>query len=102
MGPNTAAAQAKLDRILARPKRRMSEVRPSEQAGIVCQDPRFWRYLTEVKGMPVDTAEQAKRAVYLLCRIDSRRDLWPGSEAAGRWHELHAAFDVWRRYEAEW
>lgn len=52
-------------------------------AGILCQSPDFIGWLG------VDSAEEAKGAIYADCRIDSRKELDHDTEAASRFHRIY-------------
>lgn len=70
----------------------------AQQAGILCADPKFWRFLSEEcpndDGL-VKTEEDAVYVVRNICLVDSRRDIIPGSVAARAWRELVDRYRVW-------
>jgi hypothetical protein len=74
---------------------------PVKQAGIRCNDPIFWAWLTEERGWHVTNAELAAVAVRELCNVASRSDL--GKPAFGEqriaWYMLDAAFQGWKARE---
>lgn len=64
------------------PGQKWDEMSHAQQAGILCNEAEFQRYLG------VDDAEAAKRAVYDTCVILSRRELDQNEEAAARWNRM--------------
>lgn len=77
-------------------RKRLTDLHAAQQAALLGQDVRFWRFLAERRGILVLDEDQARRAIYELCQISSRRELEPGSVAAAIWHELVADFDLWK------
>ena len=68
----------------------------SQQAGIRCGDPAFWRFLREDRGWDgVDSAETAAEAVRMVCRVESRADLKSNNEAGAAWAKLNRDFEIW-------
>jgi hypothetical protein len=82
---------------ISRPRQSLPELPLPQQAGIVCGDRRFWRFLLERKGELVIDADQAARAVRDLCGVGSRRDFVPGTAPGEAWAELLADFQIWSR-----
>lgn len=73
--------------------------RLSNQAHWCCQDARFQRFLDEEMGFVIradNGYEDAKRAVYELCDVDSRTEFDSDPEKAGAWRTLHGRFIAWR------
>jgi hypothetical protein len=78
---------------------RWRELGPTRQAGIRCNDPMFWAYLTEeLHFPPIADADMAAACVREHCQIESRSDFAkPGfHEQRERWHKLDYAFQAWR------
>ena len=69
----------------------------SQQAGIRCGDPAFWRYLNEEHfgDGGVEDAEAAAIAVRGLCGVTSRADLKSNTDAGVAWARLNRDFEVW-------
>ncbi len=61
-----------------------------------CKDPVFRKFLLENDMIQWETQEQAEIAVRLICSVRSRRDIIPGTAAAGLWHDLHGKFLAWK------
>jgi hypothetical protein len=75
------------------------ELGATRQAGIRCNDPVFWAYLTEeLHFPPINDADMAAACVREHCAIESRSDLsQPGFHVSReRWHKLDYAFQAWR------
>src|SRR5574337_382135 len=74
--------------------------RLAQRAGILCNDPLFHRYLErrlsdDVKGPTVNT-EFAAGYVRKFCKVKSRADIKPNTEASTRLDLLESAFTCWR------
>ncbi|MGH1447403.1 MAG: hypothetical protein ACRBBO_15320 [Cognatishimia sp.] len=69
----------------------------SQQAGILCNDPRFQRFAATRCGFPDDQFSQSAAAEYLrnCCHIDSRRDLNTNGQAHTLFQTLRTEFDAW-------
>lgn len=81
-----------------RPRQRLCNLPPATQAALLGKDRRFWRFLAERRGELVIDQDQARRTILSLCGCrESRAELAPGSEAASRWHELFADYEIWLR-----
>lgn len=61
----------------------------AQQAGMLCQDERFAKWLIGTHGMPGDNPEQIVRD---HCLVKSRADLDKGELAAAAWDRLVAAY----------
>lgn len=72
---------------------------PAQMAGIVCNDPRFWRFLTE-KYFGVASAPDAAQAVREICGIASRSELGKDEQATAEWERLRNDYEVWLRVVA--
>jgi phage recombination protein Bet len=72
---------------------------PVKQAGTLCGDEGFWRYLS-TKGAPIGNADQAADYVRIACRVASRRELATNEAAAKLWRALVADYRAWQREPA--
>lgn len=84
-------------------RRKWTELRPSQQAGILCADKRFWRFLTQHEGCG-DIADEAAaaQAVRQYCRgISSRAELDINPDAAAAWRSLLTRYRQAAGLEAE-
>jgi len=77
--------------------RRLTELLPAQQAGILCGEARFWLFLFERRGELVIDRDQAARAVRALCEVSSRSELIPGSKAAAVWADIVSEYQWWIR-----
>ena len=66
-----------------------------KQACICCKQPVFQLFL-RTSGMPVHNTEEAAVAVRLICSVDSRSKIVPGSPAAIAWDKLYSQYVAWR------
>lgn len=74
------------------------EKRLAQQAGILCADPVFQRFLFEhdiLKHPNVDP-EDAATAIRLICHVETRADILPGTPAAAEWDRLLSKFTAWK------
>lgn len=72
----------------------------AQKAGILCNEPAFWRFLQETyrddHPAHID-ADFAAETVRQICGVDSRKALVDGTPAGHRWRDLEAEYDAWRR-----
>ncbi len=75
------------------------EMSPAQQAGVLCNDKTFWRYLTEVRadGFIVRNDEDAAGVIRNECLVNSRAEIIPGTAAANKWRELVRNYRAWIR-----
>lgn len=80
-----------------KPRRRLEDMPPAEQAGILCNDPRFQKFAAIRCGLPDQQFNNtaAKAYLYEVCHIESRRELTIASEPNNRFQELRTEFDAW-------
>jgi len=79
-------------------RRRLSDMPPAQQAGILCHDERFRDYVgRHCLGLKWTVSESAA-AEWLrgACRIDSRRVLDRDDRARQRFECVRTDFDAWR------
>ena len=76
---------------------RFDELPPSQQAAILCNDPRFQTFAARRSGYPDDRMEASAAAEYVrqICSIDSRRDLNRSTAANVLFQRLRTEFDQW-------
>lgn len=65
-----------------REPRKWGDIPYVEQAGILSQDQRFWRYTQS------DSAESAAQAIRLACGVKSRKEILPGTYAGRLFDDL--------------
>lgn len=84
------------ERSRAHPKQAWNDIAPSQQAGIVCNDTQFWKFL-QAHGVDVHDADSAANYVRTLCRVTSRSAFNSDEAAAGRWRSLVGNYRNWQR-----
>lgn len=77
-------------------RRKWDELRPSQQAGIACNEPEFWEFLTEVHDNFTSDANKAAAFVRWKCGVRSRSEFDTDEAAASRWNTLHGEYLRWR------
>ena len=78
-----------------------SELSPVTQAALRCKDPVFWAFLREsdLASWRVKDEETAAMAVRAMCKVVSRSELAPYSEAQAVWNALDTLFQAWKARE---
>lgn len=76
-------------------RRRFSELPPSQQAALKCQDVDFRIWLTQTGRSIARNSEDAAAFVRLFCGVDSRSELDTNPEAAAEWQNLLRDFLTW-------
>lgn len=80
------------------PKRKWEELWPSQQAGIRCNEPAFWRFLAEWGRIPpVNDPVTAAEAVRAECQVASRVELDHPGPRQNTWYRLDAEYRAWLR-----
>lgn len=92
-----------------KPKKHWDELKPSQQAGMMCAREDFSRWIREraplerwdgesvhTRAVPANT--DAANEVRWYCGVTSRSDLDTNPEAAKRWRELHSMFTADTQY----
>lgn len=85
------------------PEKPVSEVlkpkggRLAQQAGMACSDKLFQHFLHDEHDYGIRDADEAKRAVYEICEIDSLAWLDHDPKAAVIFDKLMADFEAWKR-----
>lgn len=78
-----------------RPKQRFEDMRPSQQAALRCNDPRFWAFLYSL-GYLADSPDSAAECVRRECQVDSRRHFDASADARAKWDDLEVRYESWR------
>lgn len=77
-----------------------NELSPAQQAGIRCDQPAFWAYLSERFDKTIRNEDEAARLVRALCDVSSRSQI-TASPAAHKahaiWDDLDYRFRAWQR-----
>ena len=67
---------------------------PAEQAGILCKEPDFDRFVRELRLSP--SGMDAAMTVRSICGVSSRADIMPGTEAEQQWRIIYKRFRQWQ------
>ena len=78
-------------------RQRFDDMDPAQQAGILCNDPRFQRFAASRYGMQGEQFSPSAAAQYLrdCCQIDSRKQLTTSEAAQQKFQILRTEFDAW-------
>lgn len=76
---------------------KFNDLPPAQQAGIICNDPRFQKFAAMRSGFPNQQFNATAAAEYLrtICQIASRSQLNSSSPAQSRLQSLRTEFDAW-------
>lgn len=81
-----------------RPKRAFRDMTPAQQAGMMCNDIAFQKFLTEkFKTLPITNELDAATIVRNYCQVNSRAEILGGTRAEQRWNLLASAYHAWQR-----
>jgi phage recombination protein Bet len=72
---------------------------PVKQAGVLCNEESFQKFLTE-KVVPCDSADGAAKIVRGLCNVTSRAELATNAAAASKWREIVENYRAWQHEPA--
>jgi len=71
------------------------------RAAILSNDPLFWKYLNLRAHGPINhDKESAAAHIRAVCKVESRKDILPNTEAANRFDFLESDFVGWREKDA--
>lgn len=82
---------------VSRPKQAWNDMAPSQQAGVLCSDDMFWKFLREHRQVDVHNSRSAAEYVRDHCRVRSRADIVEGDKSYGYWRNLVDHFRTWQR-----
>ena len=71
-------------------RRRFEDLSRAQQAGILCGEDHFRQFIG------VDTADDAKRWIYLNCEVRSRSEI--DAKASQKWDNIVSEYRLWERY----
>lgn len=99
--PGEAAGRSRQDRGEAdqpyKPRKPVAaDKKLAQQAGILCSEPAFQRFLTETGLAPDMTEHDAADCVRDFCGVISRAEIAPGSKAAELWIDLRGKYEAWK------
>ena len=84
-------------RVESAPRGAFNDMPPVQQAGILCADPVFWKYLTEKFKTAIDNEESATVVVRRFCNVDSRAHIKVRTAAHAEWRVLVDGYRAWQR-----
>lgn len=78
-------------------RQRFEDMDPTQQAGILCNDPRFQTFAARRCGLDDQQFSPTAAAQYLrdCCHIESRRQLSRNTAAQKQFQILRTEFDAW-------
>lgn len=78
-------------------RKRFDDMDPAQQAGILCNDPRFQKFAASRCGMRGQQFSASAAAQYLrdCCQIESRKQLTTSEAAQQKFQILRTEFDAW-------
>ncbi|HDZ82782.1 MAG TPA: hypothetical protein ENH56_16325 [Roseobacter sp.] len=78
-------------------RQKLGDMPPAQQAGILCNDPRFQRFAAMRCGLPGKQFTTSATAQYLrdCCQIPSRKMLNTSANAQTKLAALRTDFDAW-------
>lgn len=76
-------------------KRDWRDLSPQQQAGIRCDEERFWAFLNEERQYCIIYATEAAEAVREICGVKSRSELATNHKAKILWHQLDNEYQAW-------
>lgn len=79
----------------AHTKKSWPDMAPAQQAGILCADPAFAKFM-EIQYGTLPEGGCAER-VRIECHVGSRGDIKPGTRAAEIWSEIVSEYRTWMR-----
>jgi hypothetical protein len=95
--PNDTSPASGPDKVQARARTVDPEKRLAQRAALLCQDKQFQQFLTMTwPAKIIVTEEEAAAYVRIICVVDSRSEIKPGTEAGRRFDNLYYRFTLWR------
>lgn len=73
------------------------ELGPVKQAGVLCNDAAFQKFLCEATGRDVDSVLHAAEYVRLRCKVKSRSEIKVDNYTGQLWRDLVAEYRAWQR-----
>ena len=86
-----------VDPMSAPERQRLTDMQPAQQAGILCNDPKFQRFAAVRSGLPNHQFNASAAGEYLrgVCQINSRTILNTSKPAQAKFVALRTEFDAW-------
>lgn len=82
-----------------KPHKSWHDMMPAQQAGILCNEPAFARFLEEYYPATYrsEAVSNPAECVRIVCGVKSRSHIVPGTTAAGKWKEIAGEYRAWMR-----
>lgn len=94
--PQTAAIEAPMAPDTLPAPRKPAKL--SQMAGILCNEPAFWRFLVEEYGFDLSrNADEAADVVRILCRVKSRSELDTDHLSGASFKDIEIGYRNWLR-----
>lgn len=80
-------------------RRPWNELTPAQQAGIICGEKGFWRFLNEDSpSRRIETADQAAEFVRRYCGVKTRSDIREGDKSNDLLQDIVHRYRDWQRF----
>lgn len=76
-------------------KKGWDDMSPAQQAGILCNDPAFRKFMTEGTNY-ADDMPTVKELVCIYCDVTSRREILPSTHAEEQWDDIVDRYRTWQ------
>ena len=96
IAPLNGKAVREPPRAADKPRRKFEELPLSQQAGIIANEPAFWRYAQERLRTSISGEEKAAEYIRKHCSVSSRADIRPGTIAETSWIKLRDSYEAWK------
>lgn len=73
------------------------ELGPVKQAGVLCNDASFQKFLTETRRLTIQTPDSAAQTVRAHCKVKSRAEIKVDNYTGQLWRDLVAEYRAWQR-----
>jgi hypothetical protein len=85
---------------VAKLPRRMDELPLPQQAALMCNSAGFWTFLNErlPRGFRVESAEHAADWLRAKCKVASRAEIKPHTEAGEEFSDIRREYEAWLRH----
>lgn len=82
-----------------RERKPFDELPIAQQAGIICNEPPFWLFLSERFNLRDDKRDAESAAIYVrnLCGVTSRSEIANNKDSRAAWSGLLLAYRLWER-----
>jgi len=98
--PTKLASEAPKPSGEAKERRRFHDLPLSQQAAMRCNEPAFWKFLSERYGYAPADEPDAAAAVRELCAVQTRADIREGRPSGDLWRQTESEFQLWMQVPA--